>query len=182
VAHTYGDVLWSLRSIQRDRHSARHVWLNSQAMCLYFLAGLADGALMPCFALWAQQEARLPAKFISLLVACYAGGELIATPFWTASPTVWRNVFHALAPASRASYMAAVSTANDLKDTVGPASGMFLYEISARLPWLLGVPLALFAAWALAMTIKRGKPPKSPVNRKAHQHGRSKPPLFVTYR
>lgn len=58
-------------------------------------------------------------------------------------------------PSSRASYMAAMSTMNDLKDTAGPASGIYLYGVSARLPWLLGMPLVLLAAWALAMRIRR---------------------------
>lgn len=116
------------------------------------------------------------------LFTLFASVALISSAQVLLGPLVLVSV-NALAPASsRASYMAAVSTSNDLKDTVGPASGMFLYEVSARLPWLLGVPLALFAACALAMTIDRGNPPKSPGNRKAHLHGRSKPPLFVTYR
>jgi MFS family permease len=48
---------------------------------LFFVAGLADGALMPFFALWAQREAGVPTEFIGLLLGCYAGGELLATPF-----------------------------------------------------------------------------------------------------
>lgn len=35
---------------------------------------------MPFFALWAQKEAGIPVPFIGLLLACYAGGELLATP------------------------------------------------------------------------------------------------------
>jgi MFS transporter, DHA1 family, tetracycline resistance protein len=58
----------------------RHVTPDVVAMCLYFLAGLADGALMPFFALWAQQQAHISLPYIGLLLACYAGGELIATP------------------------------------------------------------------------------------------------------
>ncbi|GFZ87726.1 MFS transporter [Dyella caseinilytica] len=60
-------------------------------------------------------------------------------------------------PAARAAYMAAISTVNDVKDTAGPASGMYLYGLSARLPWLLGMPIAFLAALALAMTIKRSE-------------------------
>lgn len=48
---------------------------------LFFLAGFADGAMMPFFALWAKDEAGVPTQYIGLLLACYAGGELIATPF-----------------------------------------------------------------------------------------------------
>ena len=48
---------------------------------LFFLAGFADGAMMPFFALWAKAEAGVPTQYIGLLLACYAGGELVATPF-----------------------------------------------------------------------------------------------------
>lgn len=48
---------------------------------LFFAAGLADGALMPFFALWAQKDAGVPTEYIGLLLGCYAGGELLATPF-----------------------------------------------------------------------------------------------------
>lgn len=48
---------------------------------LFFAAGLADGVLMPFFALWAQQDAGIPVEYIGLLLGCYAGGELLATPF-----------------------------------------------------------------------------------------------------
>lgn len=50
-------------------------------LCLYFLAGLADGALLPFFALWARKDAGIPTGYIGLLLACYAGGELLATPW-----------------------------------------------------------------------------------------------------
>ena len=36
---------------------------------------------MPFFALWAQQDAGIPIEYIGLLLGCYAGGELLATPF-----------------------------------------------------------------------------------------------------
>ena len=48
---------------------------------LFFAAGLADGVLMPFFALWAQREAGIATEYIGLLLGCYAGGELLATPF-----------------------------------------------------------------------------------------------------
>jgi MFS transporter, DHA1 family, tetracycline resistance protein len=48
---------------------------------IFFVAGLADGVLMPFFALWAQQSAGVPTEYIGLLLGCYAGGELLATPF-----------------------------------------------------------------------------------------------------
>ena len=36
---------------------------------------------MPFFALWAYKVAGIPIEFIGLLLACCAGGELLATPF-----------------------------------------------------------------------------------------------------
>jgi MFS transporter, DHA1 family, tetracycline resistance protein len=48
---------------------------------LFFVAGLADGVLMPFFALWAQQNAGIAVEYIGVLLGCYAGGELLATPF-----------------------------------------------------------------------------------------------------
>ena len=50
------------------------------AVALFFSAGLADGTLMPFFALWARSVAGVPVEFIGLLLACYAAGELVATP------------------------------------------------------------------------------------------------------
>jgi MFS transporter, DHA1 family, tetracycline resistance protein len=48
---------------------------------LFFLGGLADGLLMPFFAIWAETEADVPTEYIGLLLGCYAGGELLAAPF-----------------------------------------------------------------------------------------------------
>src|SRR6204780_369551 len=36
---------------------------------------------MPFFALWAHKDAGIPVEYIGLLLGCYAGGELLATPF-----------------------------------------------------------------------------------------------------
>ncbi|WP_445679321.1 MDR family MFS transporter [Radicibacter daui] len=47
---------------------------------LFFVAGFSDGMLMPFFALWASREAGIPTGAIGLLLGCYAGGELLATP------------------------------------------------------------------------------------------------------
>ena len=47
---------------------------------LFFAASFADGVLMPFFALWAVHDAGVPVVAVGLLLACYAGGELIATP------------------------------------------------------------------------------------------------------
>ena len=48
---------------------------------LFFVASMADGTLMPFFALWAHADAGIPIEYIGLLLGCYAGGELLATPF-----------------------------------------------------------------------------------------------------
>jgi DHA1 family tetracycline resistance protein-like MFS transporter len=50
------------------------------ATLLFFAAGVADGTLMPFFALWARSEGGMPVEFVGLLLACYAAGELIAMP------------------------------------------------------------------------------------------------------
>ena len=52
----------------------------SLAVLLLFFVGFADGSILPFFALWAQNEAGIRVSFIGLLLACYAGGELLATP------------------------------------------------------------------------------------------------------
>jgi len=51
------------------------------ALFLFFVASMADGTLMPFFALWAHKDASIPTEYIGLLFGCYAGGELLATPF-----------------------------------------------------------------------------------------------------
>ena len=50
------------------------------ATFLLFAAGVADGVLLPFFALWARDDGGVSIAFVGLLLACYAGGELIATP------------------------------------------------------------------------------------------------------
>jgi MFS transporter, DHA1 family, tetracycline resistance protein len=50
------------------------------ALLLFFLAAVADGALMPFFALWALKVAHVKVEWIGVLFGCYAGGELLATP------------------------------------------------------------------------------------------------------
>ena len=50
-------------------------------MLLFFVASMADGVLMPFFALWAHRDAGIATQYIGLLLGCYAGGELLATPF-----------------------------------------------------------------------------------------------------
>lgn len=53
----------------------------SIAVLLFFFVGIADGAMLPFFALWAQHDAGIPVGWIGVLFGCYAGGEILATPF-----------------------------------------------------------------------------------------------------
>lgn len=55
--------------------------------------------------------------------------------------------------ANRATYMAAVSVTNDIKDTLGPTTGIALFALSASLPWLGGMAVTAFAAAGLAAAI-----------------------------
>jgi MFS family permease len=48
---------------------------------LFFVTNVADGTLMPFFAIWAHTDGGIPFEYIGLLLGCYAGGELLATPF-----------------------------------------------------------------------------------------------------
>ena len=67
-----------------------------------------------------------------------------------------QTVVTELAPSNaRATYMAAFAVAGDLKDAAGPAIGTCLYAVAVRLPWLIGVPVALVAAVALALAAHR---------------------------
>jgi len=50
------------------------------SVVIFFLAAVADGALMPFFALWALKIAHVEVAWIGVLFGCYAGGELFATP------------------------------------------------------------------------------------------------------
>ncbi|MET0254458.1 MAG: MFS transporter [Luteibacter sp.] len=56
--------------------------------------------------------------------------------------------------ANRATYMAAVSVTNDIKDTLGPATGTALFALSMSLPWIGGAALAAFAAAGLAASMR----------------------------
>jgi len=64
-----------LRFLSSLKHPA------SIAILLFFFVGIADGVMLPFFALWAQQDAGIPVGWIGVLFGCYAGGEILATPF-----------------------------------------------------------------------------------------------------
>jgi predicted MFS family arabinose efflux permease len=65
-------------------------------------------------------------------------------------------------PRAKATYMAAFSSVSDLKDTVGPAIGTYLYAIMSALPWGTGIIASLFAALALAVRIRRHEASRDP--------------------
>jgi len=70
-------------------------------------------------------------------------------------------------PGRRATYMAATSVANDLKDSLGPAIGTALYALSARLPWIAAIPLAAIAAVGLGGSLLQRSTTASQARRSA---------------
>ena len=83
------------------------------------------------------------------------GVTLLSVAQMLLGPLVPAAVNELAPPSRRATYMAAVSVMADVKDTVGPAAGTSLYAVSARLPWLVGIPVALGSALALAAGLRR---------------------------
>jgi MFS family permease len=82
------------------------------------------------------------------------GVTLIAIAQMLFSPLV-QAVVAELAPGkARATYLAAFSATNDLKDAAGPAIGLYLFSIAADLPWLVGLPVSLLSAVALALVVR----------------------------
>ncbi|MFZ6658276.1 MFS transporter [Undibacterium sp. TJN19] len=93
--------------------------------------------------------------FSSGIVGLVLGVSLLSLSQMLFGPLL-PTLIMSLAPShARATYLAAASVTADLKDTLGPAAGTFLYGISARLPWFVGMPVALCATLALAFTIRR---------------------------
>lgn len=93
--------------------------------------------------------------FSSSLVALVLGVSLLSLSQMLFGPLLPTLIMQ-LAPAhARATYMAAASVATDLKDTVGPAAGTSLYAIAARLPWMVGIPVAICATLALAFNVRK---------------------------
>ena len=61
-----------------------------------------------------------------------------------------------LAPrATRATYMAAFSAVQDVRDAAGPAIGTALFAAASTLPWIIGVPVVAIASVALASAARR---------------------------
>jgi MFS family permease len=117
-------------------------------------------ARVPACAIVTASGACLALAFASLLASPQAsflilGVTLIAIAQMLFSPLV-QAVVAELAPVNaRATYMAAFSATNDLKDAAGPAIGLYLFSIAAGLPWLVGLPVSLLSAVALALVVRR---------------------------
>jgi MFS family permease len=117
-------------------------------------------ACVPAFAIVTSSGACLALAFASLLASpqvsfLILGVTLIAIAQMLFSPLV-QAVVAELAPGkARATYMAAFSATNDLKDAAGPAIGLYLFSIAAGLPWLVGLPVSLLSAVALALVVRR---------------------------
>ncbi len=117
-------------------------------------------ARVPAFAIVTTSGACLALAFVSLLVSPHVsflvlGVTLIAVAQIVFSPLV-QAVVAELAPGkARATYMATFSATNDLKDVAGPAIGLYLFSIAASLPWLIGLPVSLLSAVALALVVRR---------------------------
>jgi MFS family permease len=131
------------------------------ALCVLFQLPVTQAfARTSAFAVVAASGAALALAFASLLISpalphLILAVSLLALSEMLSGPLV-QTLVTALAPAgARATYMAALSAANDLKDTAGPAVGIALFAVAAALPWLAGLPIALAAAMALAVAARR---------------------------
>lgn len=115
------------------------------ATSLTVLAGVAMSIAFGVLTL----SASLPSGIMALGLACLA--QMLIGPL---VPTT----VSALSPAhQRASYMAASSVSVDLKDSLAPAIGTALYAVCPLLPWLLGMPMAIAAAWGFGrMAVSSG--------------------------
>jgi MFS family permease len=104
------------------------------------------GVLIGAFALLLTTHV-LAALVIAM--ACFSLADMLS------GPLIPSAVNALAAPKTRATYMAAVSVANDLKDTVGPATGTLLFAVAASLPWMAGIPLVGMAALGLASALTK---------------------------
>jgi MFS family permease len=135
---TFGAVLSAVLQIPvtrlTARFSARGLVLGSAAILI-----VAFGVLLASPSLAA----------LVVAMTCFSTADMFC------GPLIPSAVNELAAPKTRATYMAAVSVANDLKDTVGPASGTMLFAVAASLPWVAGIPLVGLAAWGLAGALSR---------------------------
>jgi MFS family permease len=87
--------------------------------------------------------------FLVAAISLLAFSEMLSGP-------LIQSLVNELAPRSaRATYQAALSVVNDVRDTAGPAVGTWLYATAAALPWLTGMPVALAATVVLAWVVRR---------------------------
>ncbi|MES2451691.1 MAG: MFS transporter [Pseudomonadota bacterium] len=142
---TYGAALVALGQLPLSRMATQR-----SAMFLVLAAGavliLAFGILI-----LSPSPAAMIAAVTLFSLSQMLTGPLIPTAVTQLAPT---NL--------RATYMAATSVANDLRDSIGPAIGTAFYAASSRLPWMIGIPLAALAAGGLGLTIARQQRPPSP--------------------
>ncbi|WP_414444755.1 MFS transporter [Burkholderia sp. 22PA0106] len=118
------------------------------------LARVDGGALV-----WSSALA-LAAAFAAILLlggvaGLAVGMTLLSLNQMLLGPLVPATLGALAPPHRRAVYMAAGSVVNDLEDTLGPAIGTLVYGVSPRLPWIVGIPLALGAGFALSKRMRR---------------------------
>jgi predicted MFS family arabinose efflux permease len=106
---------------------------------------LGSGAVLVAAFVTLSLSAELPA-----MVAAMTGFALAEMLF---GPLIPSAVNAMATDANRATYMAAVSVTNDIKDTLGPATGTALFALSVSLPWVGGMAVAAFAAVGLAAAV-----------------------------
>ena len=135
---TFGSVLTAVLQIPVTRLTARFS-ARSLVLASAVILIAAFGVLLASPALVA----------LVVAMACFAVADMFC------GPLIPSAVNELAVPKTRATYMAAVSVANDLKDTVGPASGTMLFAVAASLPWVAGIPLVGLAAWGLASALSR---------------------------
>lgn len=137
---TYGAILVVIGQMFVSRHV--ELW---SAGTLTVSAGVVLASGFVVLAAWPTVGAMV------IAVSLFSLGDMLIGPM---IPTE----INRLAPThKRASYMAAASVANDLRDTVGPATGTALFALAPALPWMLGTPLVLFASIGLGITLVRQK-------------------------
>lgn len=117
-------------------------------------AKIGGATLVGCSAL------ALASAFVAMLTlggitGLVAGMTLLSINQMLLGPLVPTTITALAPPHRRAAYMAAGSVVNDLEDTLAPAIGTLIYGVSPRLPWIVGIPLALGAGFVLSRRIRR---------------------------
>ena len=123
---------------------------RSAAMTGFAVAATSGGLLALAFAALLASSA-LPALAAAVTLAAFAA--------MLSGPLAQAIVAELAPPAARATYMAAFSTVQDLRDAAGPAIGTALFAASTTLPWLAGAPVVLAASLVLASATRRHEAP-----------------------